>query len=223
MMSLSAEWSHARRRRRALWILIGLIAFAVSFVLAVQFKFKRSEGLKVGVSELHAEAKIVCPEGYVAIRARPDVGTQHDFCVMRFHARSDTREPRRDRARLGTDPKGRAATNFMHHHAQKACRNLGPGYALISNPEWMTIARDLELQPENWSGGDVGVGVFVRGHTDDSPRHALNIENLNEPYDQTGNSAADLPGQGWEQRRTFVLSSGEVLWDFSGNYWHWVD
>lgn len=212
-----------RKARFMLMASLAGIAFAAVSLLMVDWSHQEGEGLGLTIGEVQAEMTILCPEGYVHVRARPEVGTQHDFCVMRAHARSDSREPRRDRAKLNTDLKQRAATNFMHHHAQRACGNLGPGFALISNAEWMTIARDLELQPENWSGGKAGVGVFVRGHTDDSPRHPLNIENLDDPYDQTGNSARDKPGEGWEQRRTFVLSSGEVIWDFSGNYWHWVD
>ncbi|HRK09270.1 MAG TPA: hypothetical protein PLZ57_15990 [Pseudobdellovibrionaceae bacterium] len=212
-----------RQTRFVFMACAAVMAFAAGSLLMVDWGANEGDGLDIAISEVHAEMAIHCPEDYVRVRARPEVGTQHDFCVMRAHARSDSREPRRDRAKLITDLSRRAATNFMHHHAQRACKNLGPGFALISNVEWMTIARDLEMQPENWSSGKVGVGVFVRGHTDDSPRHPLNIENLNDPYDQTGNSAVDKPGEGWEQRRTFVLSSGEVIWDFSGNYWHWVD
>ena len=38
-----------------------------------------------------------------------------------------------------------------------------------------------------------------------------------------GNSAAQAANSGWEQRRTLELSNGEIIWDFAGNVWEWVD
>jgi hypothetical protein len=34
-----------------------------------------------------------------------------------------------------------------------ACKSLGQGYHLVTNNEWMTIARNIESQGENWSTG----------------------------------------------------------------------
>lgn len=41
-------------------------------------------------------------------------------------------------------------------------------------------------------------------------------------YRGTGNSSANAVGSGWEQRRTHLLPSGEVIWDVAGNVWEWV-
>lgn len=38
-----------------------------------------------------------------------------------------------------------------------ACMSMGNGYHLITNDEWMTIARNIEANPSNWSSGTVGV------------------------------------------------------------------
>jgi len=38
------------------------------------------------------------------------------------------------------------------------------GYHLITNWEWMAIARDIEQVPENWTGGAVGSGMIKRGN-----------------------------------------------------------
>jgi len=95
---------------------------------------------------------------------------------------------------------------------------------MLSNPEWMTIARDVEQVDENWSSGTKGVGVLARGHSDNLPNYALEASaDDNDPYYLTGNSSADLPNYGWEQRRTHILSNGEKVWDMSGNLYDNVD
>ena len=88
------------------------------------------------------------------------------------------------------------------------------GYHLITNWEWMAIARDIEATDSNWSGG-----VLNRGHTDNNPSNSLPASTDNDPYSGTGNSESS----GWEQKRTHTLSNGEVIWDFAGNVWEWVD
>jgi hypothetical protein len=108
--------------------------------------------------------------------------------------------------------------------ARDACRALGPEFDLISNPEWMTIARDAEGVGANWSGGAPGAGRIVEGCTDGAPGTiAATAGDGRDPYVNTNNSAADAPGSGWEQRRTVVLSTGGVVWDLAGNVQEWID
>ena len=83
------------------------------------------------------------------------------------------------------------------------------GYHLITNWEWMAIARDIEQVPENWTGGAVGSGMIKRGNvgtTDDGSYNGADPE--------TGilNDKAKLK-----------LSNGEEIYHFSGNVWEWVD
>jgi hypothetical protein len=108
------------------------------------------------------------------------------------------------------------------NRAYAACRALGPAYDLIANREWMTIARDAELVGANWSGGTPGAGRIVEGMTDGAPGHSP-VSDAEDPYSDTGNTAADPPGAGWEQRRTLVLSNGSIVWDLPGNVQEWVD
>lgn len=44
-----------------------------------------------------------------------------------------------------------------------ACNAIGPGYHLITNNEWMTLARNIESVAHNWSSGVVGDGSFHVG------------------------------------------------------------
>jgi hypothetical protein len=96
-------------------------------------------------------------------------------------------------------------------------------FALIANDEWMTIARDIESEARNWSSLSIGTGHVPRGHSDNDPTGTLPITNINDPFDGTNNSSVDVPGAGWEQKRTHILSSELIIWDFAGNIGEWVD
>ena len=64
----------------------------------------------------------------------------------------------------------------------------------------MAIARDIESVSSNWSGT-----VLNRGNSNSSA--AMNGTN-------------PLSGI---NKRTHTLSNGQVIWDFAGNVWEWVD
>lgn len=86
-----------------------------------------------------------------------------------------------------------------------------------SSMKWNThkiILKDLALNPDNWSGGTVGVGFIYSGHNDNSP--ALTIATSSDDangYAGTGNSSPS------NQKRTHTFSNGEVIWDYAGNVW----
>ena len=100
--------------------------------------------------------------------------------------------------------------------AELACQSLGANYHLISDAQWVTIARNAELQESNWDSGTVYSGSMMRGHADGTPFAALSVSNINDPYDQTGQSSPSI------ERRTLNLSNGEVIWDIGGNVWEWT-
>ena len=45
---------------------------------------------------------------------------------------------------------------------------MGAGYHLITNNEWMTIARNIEANPTNWSNGITGSGYISNGVSNDA-------------------------------------------------------
>ena len=55
--------------------------------------------------------------------------------------------------------------DIIHTAAIAACQSMGAGYHLITNNEWMTIARNIEQQGDNWNTGIVGSGGIYRGIT----------------------------------------------------------
>jgi hypothetical protein len=118
------------------------------------------------------------------------------------------------------------------------------GFELISNTQWMVVARSIEATSFNWSNNIVLSGVLNRGHSDDvsdvdSLTNGIQWSGADKILSQskfdlssyfgTGNtpSAAwhtlgTTPAAGQEQKRTFHLPNGSVVWDFSGNLLQWV-
>lgn len=161
-----------------------------------------------------------CPTNFILVPGNTALGTA-DFCVAKFHTKNFGGLP-------VVTPGGAPWDNITANDAMAKCENITEaGYAgkftIISNPEWMTIARNIEQVPENWTSGIVGTGQIAKGHTDGNPDNPLAVSDESDAYNGTLNSLADSAGAGQEQRRILKLSNGNVIWDFSGNIWTWVD
>ena len=103
--------------------------------------------------------------------------------------------------------------------ASAACRSLGANYDLISNPEWMVLARGLENVPENWNTGIVGSGGIYMGQGDGNPENALEVSDEEDHF----NGTLETEASDWTQRRIHYLPSGELIWDLGGNVHEWTD
>lgn len=190
---------------------------------------------------------IDCPGGFIAVGRNDELMTP-PFCVMEFEAKAwldanldgsvdageivfegcdATCAPgwAGDTHRPASVPEGRPWREVSFEDASRYCRTLGAGYDLLSNPEAMTIAREVEKVDHNWSGGMPGIGRMPEGRTDTTGRDtgALDVVNVDDAWDGTGHNAAEPPGMGWEQRRVLFLASGKLLWDFPGNVQEWTD
>jgi hypothetical protein len=167
-------------------------------------------------------ASTSCPTNYAMVPANSSLGITNPFCVARFEMKN-----------VSNNATSQAAStpwvSISQTNAKTACTALNGvngvtnKYDLISNPEWMTIAREIEKTATNWSSGIVGTGMLNRGHSDSSPFSALAVTNTDDPYIGTGNNSGQAAGSGWEQKRTHTLSNGQVIWDFAGNVYEWVD
>ena len=174
-----------------------------------------------------APAALACPTGFVAVTGSGTYSTS-DFCVMQFEAKNDGAGNAVSTAASTPYLSIPASTAGADNDAFEKCANMSEvgfdgTFALISNDEWMTIARDIEATAANWSGGSVGSGHIPRGHSDESPFNDLAVTNPLDFYDGTGNNSGEVPGLGWEQRRVHILSNGSEIWDLAGNVWEWVD
>jgi hypothetical protein len=162
-----------------------------------------------------------CPTGYVAVEGNPLYNTEYTnggFCVMKYEAKllsgtghnntsptcsTGTEDYTSITTQVTSTSSGTPLVEINMCAAKQACVNSG-GH-LITNDEWMTIVRNIEQVPENWSGGSVGSGYLPRGNSD-------------------GSAALDgtdfLTGV---NKRTLILTNGEEIWDLAGNVWQWTN
>ena len=163
-----------------------------------------------------------CPSGYVLVPGNNDFGT-NDFCVMKYEAQVSSIK------QAVSVQGGSPWTDVSWYDAREACKRSGAH--LITNAEWMTVARDIEQQASNWQSGVVGTGCLFGGHMDNLPASKLATSDDGNPYsgtnssDETTMTCPFVSGSDNKKasRRTMNLSNGSVVWDLSGNVWEWVD
>ena len=136
-----------------------------------------------------------CPSNWVKVPGNTLYNTR-TFCVMQYEAKIKGYEPE-------SRPGGTPWVNITQPNAKNECQSIGAH--LVTEDEWLTIVRNIELQPTNWSSGQIGSGYIPRGNSN-------------------GSAAMDgtNPLSGINQR-TLTLSNGEVIWDIAGNVWEWTD
>jgi formylglycine-generating enzyme required for sulfatase activity len=156
-----------------------------------------------------------CPAGYVSVPGNPTYGGS-GFCVMKYEAKTGSNV-----VAATTAAAGNPVVSINRDNARTSCRLIGPGYDLISNAQWQTIARNIARTASNWSTGTIASGELNRGHSDSDPNNSLaaDASDVNACIG-TNQTCSDTV---WDsQRRTHTLSNGEVIWDFAGNVWEWV-
>lgn len=155
-----------------------------------------------------------CPTDYVPVSANPTVGVNYDFCVMKYEAKEvlvgGVNQP-------VSQPAQTPWVSINDFDALTACQSLNLtatiNYDIITNPEWMAVAREIEANENNYS-----FSVINQGHSDNDPNMPLAVTDSNDPYDSTNNTSS-TPAQ----KRTHELASGDFIWDFSGNVWEITD
>ncbi len=185
---------------------------------AYQFYAKaiNSSGFSSECSISHANyTRLMCPTNYIPVPANQSLGITQPFCVAKYEMRNIS-------LKATSTPTGSPWTYITRINAKFYCTQLGEKYDLISNPEWLTIAQDLENVAHNWESQQVGLGPLFKG-TASSTLGLSASTNDEQGYFGIENLATQPMGSGKEQRRTMKLSNGEVIWDFSGHAWEWVD
>ncbi len=168
------------------------------------------------------------PEQWVKVPGNSAFGTS-DFWVMKYEAKCamggtmlttpdtgyHTLYDSQSSASYCTSANGKVVTTGIagyplayvsHTTAKTYCQSIG-GH-LLTNDEWMTIARNAELVSSNWKNNTVGsaepTGGLFRGNSNSS----LAMDGAN-PLSGTNT-------------RTWTLSNGQVIWDIAGNVWEHV-
>jgi len=140
-----------------------------------------------------------CLTGFIRVPGNIDLGTKN-FCVMKYEAKN-----------VGGVAISQATNlpwvSITWQDAKIKCENLGSGYHLIKDEEWLTIARNVAGVNSNWVGG-----VLKRGNVGIVDGASYNGLDPEQSSDFAGNNLGLLN-----------LSNGRGIWDFSGNVWEWTD
>src|SRR6266481_2409253 len=131
-------------------------------------------------------------------------------------------------------------TGSGNDNAKAYCEHMG--WHLITNPEWMTIARNVEKVPANWCNANgTGCGaqagtkgkILANGHNDKHNEASaggasfdsalIASQNDDQACFGTTTDGSNKCGGAGSQKRTLTLSNAGVIWDFAGNVWQWVD
>ena len=153
-----------------------------------------------------------CPLNFVLIPNLADYADT-DFCVAKYEMKND------GSGKAVSKPQGKPWVLITRSDAITKCTSRGSHYDLMTNDEWQVVARNIELVGSNWSGGTVGSGEINQGNNDYNNIGAASPDDSQacEGTDQTCDENT------WHtQRRTFKLSTGEVLWDIGTNAGEWV-
>ncbi len=201
-------------------------------------------------------AQVACPSGFIHVPGDPLYGTS-DFCAMKYEAKCDA-DGNGVGDTTGTDtgyntwnnaadpcsggsrqivssaagwPLARIAQDDGTANDSKSyCDSRG--WHLITNNEWMTIARNTERLGSNWCaldgtgcGNSPGSQYLAAGHNDNGPAFGLqaSTDDSQVCYGTVTKDTNTACGSGATQRRTHFLANGEVIWDLAGNLWEWTD
>ena len=162
---------------------------------------------------------LACPTGYINVPANAEFATK-EFCIAKYEMKN-----------MGNVPTSQAALvpwgTITRDAAKAACVSLGAGYHLVTNTEWMAIARAIEANPDNWS--TTPTKFLSKGKTDNCgscvtyssycPGPAMDSDPCYETV-MTGCTNRGAPA--FRFNRTHEIGDA-VIWDFSGNSFELVD
>ncbi len=187
-----------------------------------------TDDLNAGNHVATANGILNCPTGYVAIPGSSTFNT-NDFCVMKYEAKcattaaptvglttpsvSNNTYTNTSQACTGSYAPVSVSSGYpigkiSQATAKTYCQNIG-GH-LLTNPEWMTIARNIEQVSGNWSTGNIGSGY-------------INIGNYNKTNAMIGTPDYATGEVTWDYKRTHSLSSSDTIYDIAGNVSEWLD
>jgi len=168
------------------------------------------------------EHEIQCPANYVFVYGNEDLGTD-DFCVMKYEAKIQGNDVGTTTYNSSMVAESRASgtpwVNITQTNAITEATEAG-GH-MLTEAEWMTIAADVLSVKYNWSGGTVGSGYIYNGHVNSNPASGLSAstDDTDSLYGITGGTGTTV---GTNSQRTLLLSTGDTIWDLSGNVWEWT-
>ncbi len=167
-----------------------------------------------------------CPEWFIKVPWNEEF-MQPGFCVAKYEASYSTpnnittlqdRETD-DYIASKTDIVSKAwwyaITEITQTNAIASCKSLWEWYHLITNNEWMTIARNIEATQSNWSGNAVWSWFIYNGRSEDLSRWCdwnWDSSRAEPTWIECSEKRNDL-----KSRNILLLSNWEEIWDLAWN------
>lgn len=161
---------------------------------------------------------LTCPSNFIMVPSSLNSIHLNPFCAAKYEMKE---------ANITTpisQATGLPWSDVTQSDARTFCSNMGSGFSLINNDQWMSMANNIETVASNWSNG-----VFTsmatttqlsRGNFESFQEFAASEDDSDFCANVAGCSSA---GAWHEKKRTFTLTNGEVIWDLSGNAIEHVD
>ena len=111
--------------------------------------------------------------------------------------------------------------NVLQTEAVDSCKDLWVWYHLIMNKEWMTIARQVELEPENWSSLEVWNWFLYNWISGDRTKWC-DAKWWNTETRDYGTKTWPA-NNSCDERRSLSLFNWQEVWDMSWNLHEWVN
>lgn len=117
---------------------------------------------------------------------------------------------------ISSQASGTSIRYIKQEAAIQACKNMWAWYHLITNNEWMTIARNIEQVDSNWSSWTTWTWFLYNWNV-------AWADFWTWAWDDT----IELAKTGWaintDNRRALKLSNWQVIWDLAWNVWEHVN
>lgn len=151
-----------------------------------------------------------CPENFIHVPWNSDLW-QPPFCIGQYEASYETSS---DKSTLKT-LSGKSPAKWINPSLDdvQGCRGNGEGYHIMTFNEWLTIARNIEQQWQNWSTWIAWNWHIKTWNSGNSTTWFIWWDSL--LTGASGNISND-------DLRKLYLSNGEVIWDFIWNKWELV-
>ena len=128
-----------------------------------------------------------------------------DFCVMKFEAKEGANE-------LPHSNANQKPWVLNQSQAVEKCQLAG--FSLISNNQWMTMAKNIMSVDSNWSGGQMGVGEINSGISDANEA----CQSFGDDMVYVDENCNPLAVTGaFNTKRSHMLNNGLIVHDAAGN------
>ena len=115
--------------------------------VAITADHSSSKGIQATQARASVTNSFICPSGFVPVPGLKNYTTS-GFCVAKYEMKDNGSNEAI--IQVADTP----WVNISKSDAKDKCVALGVGYDLITNDEWQTMARNIELVESNWQKGD---------------------------------------------------------------------